>query len=130
LHWQERKKTKLLAILLERSPYYQKRGVKNISLLERESYLEHFDELNTLGFKKADVLAFCEAGERIGQLHRDYRGETVGLSSGTGHQRGIFIVAKSERVRYSAHFISKVLPRSIFSRHRIAYFLRADNPLY
>jgi len=55
---------------------------------------------------------------------------TVGLSSGTSGNRGIFLVSAEERHAWTGTVLAKVLPGELWERQRIAFFLRANSNLY
>jgi putative adenylate-forming enzyme len=122
-----------LAVLRRRSPFYRQLGslaFEGFPILDRATYVTEFDRLNTLGIGFERSLAHCLTAERAGVRAGEISGCTVGLSSGTGEMRGLFVVSPEERVLHSAHFLAKNLRRSLFGRHRIAYFIRADADLY
>ena len=55
---------------------------------------------------------------------------TVGLSSGTSGQRGVFLASRRERLAWAGIILAKALPQSIFKKQKIAFFLRANSNLY
>jgi putative adenylate-forming enzyme len=54
---------------------------------------------------------------------------TVGLSSGTSGNRGLFLVSGRERAKWVAAVWQKVLPKKMY-KGKIAFFLRANSNLY
>ena len=57
-------------------------------------------------------------------------GYSVGFSSGTSGARGMHIVSKSEQDRWSGYMMARGLGGSIFSKHKIGLFLRANSNTY
>jgi putative adenylate-forming enzyme len=63
---------------------------------------------------------------------------TVGLSSGTSGNRGVFLVSRAERLRWAGILLGRALPAHLLKRLlspwtpplRIAFFLRANSNLY
>ncbi|PTA68108.1 F390 synthetase-related protein [Deinococcus arcticus] len=99
--------------------------------------LASFDTLNTAGVTLAQALATARQAEQT----RDFtprlatrRGPvTVGLSTGTSGTQGVFLVGEAERARWAGTVLRALLPggwRGLTRRHRVAFFLRADSPLY
>lgn len=91
----------------------------------------HFDELNTEGIKKADAFRIANQAEET----RDFtetlkKGLTVGLSSGTSGNKGIFLATQSERAQWVAEVLRRVLPIKLFHKQHIAFFLRSNSTLY
>ena len=100
-------------------------------VLEKTDYLHHFTGLNAVGLSLAECRALAQAAE----ASRDFTGQlpqelSVGLSSGTVGQQGVFVVSRRERLAWAGAMLAKALPDSILKPARIALFLRANNPLY
>ncbi|SMB92045.1 F390 synthetase-related protein [Deinococcus hopiensis] len=96
--------------------------------------MRHFDALNTAGLRLGDVLRLARHAEDT----RDFQatlpgGLTVGLSSGTSGQQGVFVVSRAERLHWAGVILRHLLPGwplSLTRRHRVAFLLRADGGLY
>ncbi|WP_221088163.1 F390 synthetase-related protein [Deinococcus aquaedulcis] len=99
--------------------------------------LATFDTLNTAGVTLAQALNTARRAEQT----RDFtprlptpRGPvTVGLSTGTSGTQGVFLVGEAEQARWAGTVLRALLPggwRGLTRRHRVAFFLRADSPLY
>ena len=56
-------------------------------------------------------------------------GLTVGLSSGTSGNRGVFLVSEEERASWVAMVVQRILGFSLKPR-KVAFFLRANSKLY
>lgn len=103
---------------------------QSLPILNKKLLVENFSELNSAGinFDAAyDVAIKAEAS-------RDFRPSigalTVGLSSGTSGNRGLFLAGCEEQLAWAGTILAKMLPSNLFTRQRIAFFLRANNNLY
>ena len=98
-------------------------------VINKAEHMAAFNKVNTAGLDRATVLQVAEQSE----LSRDFSSQlgdySVGLSSGTSGNRGVFVASKKERVIWAANIVAKVLPIG-FAKRRIAFFLRANNKLY
>lgn len=160
LAWQERQLHRFLRDHLPRAPFYARRHVgpdagmtadphadgypsaaerlKDLPIIDKQTMLTHFDGLNTRGIRQAEALAVALAAERS----RDFRPEigdiTVGLSSGTSGQRGLFLVSRRERLIWAGSILARMLsPASVAQvaspwrpKLAVAFFLRANSNLY
>jgi putative adenylate-forming enzyme len=144
LAWQERQLRRFLRDHLVRAPFYARLAggaierLADLPIIDKQTLLTHFDELNTRGIRQAEALAVALAAERS----RDFRPEigdiTVGLSSGTSGQRGLFLVSRRERLIWAGSILARTLsPASLAQvtspwrpKLAVAFFLRANSNLY
>lgn len=91
--------------------------------------MENFDAINTRRIKKTDAMKFAVEAEENRNFHKTLDGMTVGLSTGTSGNKGIFLVSEKERAKWVAVVLHRVLGFSIHKR-KIAFFLRANSRLY
>jgi putative adenylate-forming enzyme len=146
LAWQERQLREFLRDRLPRAPFYaayarSARGVarlEDLPIVDKQTLVTYFDDLNTRGIRHADALAIALAAERS----RDFRPEigdiTVGMSSGTSGQRGVFLVSRCERLVWAGIMLARVLSPASLARLiapwrpplAVAFFLRANSNLY
>lgn len=109
--------------------YRGTKSFKELPLADKSFMMRNFADLNVKGIK-ADA-AFkvglqAERGERSDSLIEDV---SVGLSSGTSGNRGVFLVSAKERAAWVASIFVRVIGLSFRSR-KVAFFLRANNELY
>ncbi|MES2319468.1 MAG: F390 synthetase-related protein [Pseudomonadota bacterium] len=90
----------------------------------------NFDTMNTAGLALAQVMAAAMEGERSRDFKPAVSDITVGLSSGTSSQRGVFAVSDKEKAQWAGVMLAKALPAGLFSGERVALFLRANSNLY
>ena len=96
---------------------------------EKSLLMEHFEAINTLNINKEEAFftgLSAERGERTNSMIGDI---TIGLSSGTSGNRGIFLVSPIERAQWVASVVIRVIG---FQRKKrdVAFFLRANSELY
>lgn len=117
--------------------YYQEQGV-SISLEHWRSYpvidktflMNHFDRLNLPGISREEAFTLALKAEETRNFSPTLHGVTVGLSSGTSGNRGLFLVSPQERDMWAGVMLGKTLPEPIWNQQRIAFFLRANSNLY
>ncbi|MGE5704449.1 MAG: F390 synthetase-related protein [Clostridia bacterium] len=135
--WQSKQVQRYLAWMLPRSPFYRSyyKGLdvscwQSFPMIDKQQMMEHFDQLNTVGIEKAAAFEVALMAEQTRDFSPTINGITIGLSSGTSGNRGIFLVSEQERMMWAATILAKALPGSLFARQRIAFFLRANSNLY
>ncbi len=131
--FQTRQLQRFARTVLAKSPYfrpYLERPINAWPVMDKALMMANFDQMNTAGLKRDELLACARRGEaerdftpRIGRF-------SVGLSSGTSGQRGVFVVGPREQQIWAGGMLAKMLPDGLFAGERVALFLRADNNLY
>ncbi|HLP92350.1 MAG TPA: F390 synthetase-related protein [Nostocaceae cyanobacterium] len=137
LNWQNQQVRKYLQTVLPKSPfyrqYYQNHNIDNwqeLPIIDKSIMMSNFDQLNTIGVSKSDVLELAAQAENSRNFAETLRGYTVGMSSGTSGNRGLFIVSQAEQQAWAGTILAKALPNFILTPQRIAFFLRANSNLY
>ncbi|QST02104.1 adenylate cyclase (plasmid) [Pontibacillus sp. ALD_SL1] len=134
--WQQKQIRKHLGFVAEYSPYFRERfqgkvpSLQEWPIMDKEAMMKHFDKLNTKGIPKDEAFSVALQAEENRDFSPTINGVTVGLSSGTSGHRGVFLVSKSERLRWAGVMLAKALPGTIFTKERIAFFMRANSNLY
>ena len=108
----------------------EKGNLSALPIIDKEVMMEHFDTLNTVHISKKEAFHVAFEAEKTRNFSPTIRNITVGLSSGTSGNRGIFLVSEEEQTLWAGSIIGKVLPSSILHKHTIAFFLRANSNLY
>jgi len=98
--------------------------------MDKDVMMRHFDLMNTAGLRLDDVLTVAQRSEQDRNFAPLLNGHTVGLSSGTSAQRGVFVASGAERAAWAGIMLAKALPRGLFAGERVALFLRANSSLY
>ncbi|MBC2323923.1 adenylate cyclase [Listeria booriae] len=132
--WQESRRKKHMEIVLQKSAYY--RSIEKIDgtfpITDKTLMMDHFDELNTVGISLQHAREIALQSE----VERDFTPKigkiSVGLSSGTTGNQGVFLISNDEIVQWSASVIAKLIHFKKFKRQKItiAFFMRANNNLY
>ncbi|MEQ1976696.1 F390 synthetase-related protein [Xenorhabdus sp. SGI240] len=119
--------------VLAKSPYFSSYGdlpLAEYPLMNKAIMMENFDQMNTAGLRRDELLACA----RLSEQSRDFKPTvgkfSVGMSSGTSGQRGIFVASPKERSIWAGMMLAKMLPNGLFHGERVALFLRAGNTLY
>lgn len=131
--YQARQLGKFTRKLCRRSAYFapfRRLPLDQWPSMDKASMLANFNAMNTAGLTLTSVMAEAQAAERSRNFTPTVSGITVGLSSGTSAQRGIFAVSDRERARWAGTLLAKVLPDGLRAGERAALFLRANSNLY
>jgi putative adenylate-forming enzyme len=134
LAYQQAKLQKHFTWLKQHSPFYkslQDVDFQQLTLMNKAAMMEYFDLLNTQQISLEQAMRIAVAAETT----RDFQetlghGITVGLSSGTSGNKGIFLATENERAQWVAEVLRRVLPIKIGQQQRIAFFLRSNSTLY
>jgi len=130
---QERRWLKLQDTLLQ-SPFYKdlaakKTPLKNYPMMNKANFMENFSNINTKHIDREVAFEMAIKAE----IERDFtpmiNGVTIGLSSGTSGNRGIFLASEAERAQWVACVLDRVIGFSLKKRS-VAFFLRANSNLY
>ena len=131
--YQQRKLKKHLDFVTERSAFYRKykgHELKDFPVIDKGVMMENFDTINTVGINKDEALEFAVNAERTREFDEKLKNITVGLSSGTSHSRGAFLVEKTETEKWAGFVLAKFLSHGILGKYRVAFFMRANSNLY
>ena len=119
---------------LRSSPYYKKLldnygAIEKLPLTNKRIFMENFDLINTAGISIEQATDIAEKAESSRNFSNMIGPISVGLSTGTSGNRGIFLINENERARWVAYVLDRVIGFSLKKR-KLAFFLRADNKLY
>lgn len=101
---------------------------QNLPTINRQMMMAHFDTFNTVGISKKQTLELALRAEQERDFSPTLNGVTVGLSSGTSGQRGIFLVNEAEQAAWTGTILARVL--HTVQPERVAFFLRSSSNLY
>lgn len=129
-----RLRMKQLLRTLRQSPYYQPFlanavDVSSFPIINKSGFMEHFDTINTRGLHKEQCMEVAIQAEQSRDFSPMIQGISVGLSTGTSGNRGLFLVSARERALWVATVLDRVIGFSLRKR-KAAFFLRANNNLY
>ena len=132
LLWQEKMWERHQRNVLVNSPFYSRYVGKPLSdwpVMGKKEHMEKFNSINTASLDRETALTIAIKSEQDRNFTPTYNGYSVGLSSGTSGNRGLFVVSENERAEWAGTIVAKILPFK-FQKQKIAFFLRANNNLY
>jgi putative adenylate-forming enzyme len=130
---QARELAKFMRKLCARSSYfapYRQLALTQWPVMDKASMMAHFDSMNTQALQLTHVMQVVKDAERSRDFSSMLGDITVGLSSGTSGQRGVFAVSSKEKAQWAGIMLAKALPKGLFNHERVALFLRANSNLY
>jgi len=128
------KRWRKLQSTLTKSPFYRDLVARGAPLQEypqvnKALFMEYFDQINTVGVEREEAFSVAIEAENSRDFSPMINGVTIGLSSGTSGNRGIFMASEAERARWVACVLDRVIGFSLRKRS-VAFFLRANSNLY
>ena len=108
---------------------YAEAPLQDWPVMNKARLMEHFTAINTAGLDREQALEVALRAEQSRDFAPMIGDIAVGLSTGTSGQRGLFASNRRERALWAALMLGRFLP-DLWSRQRIAFFLRANNQLY
>jgi putative adenylate-forming enzyme len=130
---QHRWLTDLLRDVGQGSPFYREYAARSFAdwpVIDKQIWMDRFDDINTVGAKRGDILEIASRAETTRNFSATWNGFTVGLSSGTSGARGLFMASPAERAQWAGTLLAKLMKGSILRHERIALVLRAGSTLY
>ncbi len=103
--------------------------IESFPVINKQIFMLNFDHINTEGVGLDEAFQVAMKAEKIREFTPTLRGITVGLSSGTSGNRGVFLATEKERAFWVAAILDRVIGFS-FKKRRVAFFLRANSNIY
>jgi len=139
--WQAKQLKHFLQRVLPKSQRFKDLTVTDLSdlpLMDKATLMDDFAGFNTRGLSLEQVLPVARQAEDSRDFSPTLGDITIGLSSGTSGNQGVFLVSALERQRWAGILLARTLPRHLLPRLlcpwraplRIAFFLRANSRLY
>jgi putative adenylate-forming enzyme len=131
--WQIRRFQEFATRVLVHSPFYAPYvglPLADYPMVDKAAMVANFDAMNTKGLRRDTILDLATRAENSRDFSDMLGGISIGLSSGTSGNRGLFAVSPEERDLYVGVALAKCLPGSLLRRRRVALLLRANNTLY
>ncbi len=125
--WQVKRKMIITQFARTHSPFYRQHAG---TLISKKMMMDHFSTFNTRQINKEQVFKLAIDAEQSRNFYAMLDGVTVGLSSGTSGNRGLFLVSESERLAWCGNILARMLPKAPWRCQKIALFLRANSTLY
>ena len=116
---------------LRRSPFYNSILSKGLCfpVLDKSMFMSLFDRVNTKGIKKQEAFSVAQEAEESRDFTATMDGISIGLSSGTSGNKGMFLTSRREQEKWVGAVLDRVIGLSLRKR-KVAFFLRANNNLY
>lgn len=99
-------------------------------MLDKASANAHFTDLNAIGLTRDDAWAMARQGLSQANSSSQWQDFTIGTSTGTSGNRGLFVVSRAERRRWLGTILAKTLDAFPFRSYRVALLLATGNELY
>ena len=134
--WQEKKIGRFIRQIRKQSPWLARQLAlhgdwRAIPPIDKRAFMAQFNDINTAGLDREEAMELALRAERERDFSPTLRGITVGLSTGTSGNRGLFLASKRERAQWVAAVFLKVLKPWTWGRKvKVAFFLRANSNLY
>lgn len=125
--WQAKHRSIITQFARAHSSFYKEHLGEIVS---KKIMMSHFSNFNTKRIDKEKAFELALSAEQTRNFHVLLDGITVGLSSGTSGNRGLFLASEAERLAWCGNILAKVLPKAPWRRQKIALFLRANSTLY
>lgn len=129
----EKRLRKKLRWVVRHIPFYRDTNpliLSNFSIIDKAMFNANFADLNVANVLRNEAYNFALHAEQTGQFRAKLRGLTVGLSTGTSGNRGVFLVTNREIAQWVAIVFVRVLRLNLFRRQRIAFVFRTNSNLY
>ena len=139
--WQQACLRRFIRNVLPRASYYRDRKAEvlaDLPTMDKAAMMADFEARNTRGVRLDEAFATGVVAEKTRDFLPLLGDLTVGLSSGTSGNQGVFLVSPIERLRWAGVLLGRALPQHLLGRLlspwqpplRIAFFLRANSNLY
>ncbi|GFM64162.1 adenylate synthase [Pseudomonas cichorii] len=139
--WQARQLKHFLQKVLPQAQRFKGLNITDLAdlpLMDKATLMGDFAGFNTRGLSLEQVLPIARQAEESRDFSPTLGDMTVGLSSGTSGNQGVFLVSALERQRWAGILLARTLPRRFLPRLLcfwreplgIAFFLRANSRLY
>ncbi|WFP75193.1 F390 synthetase-related protein [Mesorhizobium sp. WSM4906] len=123
--WQAAALRRFLDRDLPRAPFYGKAPARLVDLpvTDKALLMARFEDFNIHRLAAAEAWAALARDGRAGSL-------TVGASTGTSGNRGLFVISEAEKYRWLGTILAKAAPDLIWRGMRVAVILPQNTGLY
>jgi putative adenylate-forming enzyme len=130
---QRRWLTELTRWVVRRSAFYASFAdtpFEEWPVLDKRTWMSRFDDINTVGARLETIASLAQQAEVTRDFSATWHGHSVGLSTGTSGNRGLFLASPKESAEWAGTLLAKLMRRHLLARERIALVLRAGATLY
>jgi len=123
--WQKGALRRFLDRDLPRAPFYGKAPARltDLPVTDKALVMARFSDFNIHGLAAGDAWVAQAGDGRIGML-------TVGASTGTSGNRGLFVISEAEKYRWLGAILAKAAPDLVWRGMRVAVILPQNTGLY
>jgi putative adenylate-forming enzyme len=123
--WQAAALRRFLDRDLPRAPFYGKAPARltDLPVTDKALLMARFEDFNVHGLNASLAWAALARDGRAGAL-------TVGASTGTSGNRGLFVISEAERYRWLGAILAKATPDLLWRGMRVAVILPQNTGLY
>ena len=118
--------------VLTQSPFYRdylSEGFEAFPVIDKPIFVSNFNTINTKKLNDNECFNIALDAEKKRDFTSKHCGYSIGLSSGTSGQRGMFVTSDYEQAHWAGYIIGKLLPLR-FKKQKVAFLLRSNNNLY
>ncbi len=126
LRWQSRRLARFLTRTAPRAEAFSElagRPLTDFPVMDKAVLMNSFDRYNIAGITADTAWKAYERDGRIGRY-------SVGASTGTSGNRGLYLVSDPERYLWLGTLLAKALPDMLSARYRVAVMLPRGSRLY
>jgi putative adenylate-forming enzyme len=123
----------LTRYVTRKSAYYRHLAQKSFSewpIVDKSTWMSRFDQMNTVGARLTEISSLALRAETTRDFSVVWKGYSVGLSTGTSGNRGLFLASRRESAHWAGTLLAKLMRGNVLARERIALILRAGAVLY
>jgi putative adenylate-forming enzyme len=114
-------------------PFYRNFSKTNFNswpVIDKTIIMQEFSQMNCHGLSRETAWDVAENGLRSTNSSASIGDLTIGTSTGTSGQRGLFLVSSHERALWLGSIFARCLPDFPWTKHRVAVMLATGNDLY
>ncbi|RRI05953.1 CoF synthetase [Mesorhizobium tamadayense] len=123
--WQAAALRRFLDRDLPRAPFYGEAPARlaDLPVTDKALLMARFEDFNIYGLTATEAWAALARDGRVGSL-------TVGASTGTSGNRGLFVISEAEKYRWLGAILAKAAPDLLWRGMRVAVILPQSTGLY
>jgi putative adenylate-forming enzyme len=126
MSWQSQRLSRFLRQTVPQAPAFASlagRPLADFPIMDKAALMGAFDRYNVAGITAETGWQAYDGTGRIGRY-------TIGASTGTSGNRGLYVVSEAERYLWLGTLLAKALPDFLAQRYRVAVMLPRGSRLY
>ncbi|WP_418178886.1 hypothetical protein ACNSOO_07785 [Aliarcobacter lanthieri] len=92
-------------------------NLNDYPIINKKIFMDNFNIINSLYITQEEAFEVALNAERSRNFSSKLKKVTVGLSSGTSGNRGIFLVSEKESALWAGYILKRMLPKPILQKH-------------